>query len=115
MKIQDNSSHKIFAGKEDIAMGLDLANTSSIMNLLRNNIYTDPIDSIVREYFSNAIDAQARNNSTAAIELDIETKDNKYIFSVRDFGKSMDKKTIANVYAKMGKSDKTNSNEEHGG
>jgi sensor histidine kinase regulating citrate/malate metabolism len=115
MKIQDNSSHKTFVGKENITMGLDLENTSSIMNLLRNNIYTDPIDSIVREYFSNAIDAQARVNSSASIELNIEDIDDNYIFTIRDFGGSMDKETIANVYAKMGKSDKRNNNNEHGG
>lgn len=114
MKLQDNSSYKNFQGKEVISMGLDLDNTSSIMTLLRNNIYSDPIESIVREYFSNAIDAHLRINSSESIELDIKHEDNKYFLSIRDFGSSMTKEVIENVYAKMGKSDKRTSNNQHG-
>lgn len=115
MKLQDNSNFKTFKGSEVINMGLDLENTSSIMNLLRNNIYSDPIDSIVREVFSNAIDAQKKINNIEPIELDIQFIDEQYIFSVRDFGASMDKEVIKNIYAKMGKSDKRDTNKLAGG
>lgn len=115
MKLHDNSTHKNFQGKETIQMGLDLNNTSSIMNLLRNNIYSDPISSIVREYYSNAIDAQVRINNSEPIEIDINLIDNKYVLSIRDFGGSMDKERIEDTYSKMGKSDKRNTNAEIGG
>jgi sensor histidine kinase regulating citrate/malate metabolism len=115
MKKTETTSFKRFQGKEDIQMGLDLDNTFAIMNLLRNNIYSDPIKSIVREIYSNAIDAQKRVDSTASIELSITDEGNIHFFSVRDFGASMDKEVISTIYAKMGKSDKRDSNLEHGG
>lgn len=51
MKLINNTSSRKFEGKEHIQMGLDLENTSVIMNMLRNNIYTDPINSLVRELY----------------------------------------------------------------
>lgn len=115
MKVQDNSNYKNFKGTENISMGLDLENTSSIMTLLRNSIYSDPIESIVREVFSNAIDAQVRINSNASIEIDVQWDESKYLLSIRDFGASMDKNTIERIYSKMGRSDKNSTNLEQGG
>lgn len=116
MKLNREGSFKHFEGKEQIQMGLDLENTHSIMSLLRNNIYSDPIKSWVREIYSNAVDAHARvNNTSDAIDVEIKTQDGGYVFIVRDYGPSMNKETIANVYAKMGKSDKRSGNTEMGG
>lgn len=116
MKLNKEGSFKHFEGKEQIQMGLDLENTHSIMSLLRNNIYSDPLKSWVREIYSNAIDAHARvNNTSDSIDVEIKTQDGGYIFIVRDYGLSMNKDVIANVYAKMGKSDKRSDNTEHGG
>lgn len=115
MKLQDTSSFKNFTGKEDIQMGLDLENTSSIMNLLRNNIYSDVVQSVVREIYSNAVDAHSKINSTDNIEIDLVEDGGKTLFSVRDFGLSMDKEAIANTYSKMGKSTKRDSNVQMGG
>ena len=72
MKLINNTSSRKFEGKEHIQMGLDLENTSVIMNMLRNNIYTDPINSLVRELYSNAVDAHNRiNNTYDYIEINI--------------------------------------------
>jgi hypothetical protein len=51
MKIVKEGNFKHFEGKEQIQMGLDLENTHSIMSLLRNNIYSNPIRSWVREIY----------------------------------------------------------------
>lgn len=116
MKLINNTSSKHFEGKEHIQMGLDLDNTSVIMNMLRNNIYTDPIDSFIRELYSNAVDAHNRiNNTSDSIEIDITTELSESILSIRDFGASMNKEVITNTYSKMGKSDKRNTNLEQGG
>lgn len=116
MKLINNTSSRNFEGKEHIQMGLDLENTSVIMNMLRNNIYTDPINSLVRELFSNAVDAHNRiKNIYDYIEIDITEELNHNVFSIRDYGASMNKEAITNVYSKMGKSDKRNTNEEQGG
>jgi len=115
MKLSKNDNFKYFEGKEQIQMGLDLDNTHSIMSLLRNSIYSDPISSWVRELYSNAVDAHVRAGVTTPIDVLIEPRDGGYVFVIRDYGNSMNKDTIANIYAKMGKSDKRSGNTEHGG
>ena len=116
MEITKDSKFKNFDGKEQVQMTLDLHNSHSIMSLLRNNIYSDPVKSFVREVYSNAVDAHARcNNKKDSIEINIYTDDLKNYFSVRDYGDSMDKDKIKSVYAVLGKSDKTEGNNEIGG
>jgi len=116
MEIKTDSRFKHFECEEQIQMGLDLDNAHNIMSLLRNNIYSNPIQSWVREIYSNAVDAHARvGNTEDAIDIDIVETDPNYEFIVRDYGASMDKEQIATVYAKMGKSDKTTGNTEMGG
>ena len=116
MKLKTDDRFKHFECSEQIQMGLDLENSHSIMSLLRNNIYSNPIQSWVREIYSNAVDAHARvNNTKDAIDITIEPKDHHYMFIVRDYGASMNKDQIANIYTKMGKSDKKQGNTEMGG
>lgn len=118
MEITKGDKFRHFEGAESIQMGLDLQNSHSIMSLLRNNIYSDTIKSFVREVFSNGVDAMTRaGNTHDSIQIALVEDDqvNRYNFSVRDFGDSMDKEKIKSVYAILGKSDKTNGNNEIGG
>lgn len=116
MKLINSTSSKTFQGKEHIQMGLDLNNSSAIMNMLRNNIYTDPIASFVRETLSNAADAHSRiNNTYDSIEIDITEELGNNLLTIKDYGASMNKEVIINIYSKMGKSDKSDSNNERGG
>lgn len=116
MEVKQTNGFKHYEGLEQIQMGLDLENTHSIMSLLRNNIYSDPLESWVREIYSNAVDAHARvDNKIDPVQVSIELDSQCNYFIVRDFGNSMNKDIIANVYAKMGKSDKRSGNTEMGG
>lgn len=112
MKLELNHKYKQYNGLEQQQMGLDADNTSHLMSLLRNNIYSNPIKSIVREYYSNAIDAHKKAGVTK-IPIEININDEEFI--VRDYGNSMTKEVIYDVYIKMGKSDKRDSNNLHGG
>ena len=117
MEITKRSGYRHFESQEQIQMGLDLENSHAIMSLLRNNIYSDPLTSFVREVYSNAVDAHTRaGNKRDHIEVSI-LEDEKGLpnFVVRDYGDSMDKEKIKSVYAVLGKSDKTNGNNEIGG
>jgi len=115
MKLNNVNTSRHFEGKLSTQMSLDLENTSTIMNLLRNNIYTDPISSFVRELYSNAVDAHTKANIDLPIDINIEYLFGSNIFSIRDYGHSMDKDIIFNVYSKMGKSDKREDNNLQGG
>ena len=116
MEITQSSKFRVFDSKEQVQMGLNLESTHTLMSMLRNNIYSDPLTSFVREVFSNAVDANVRAGRTnAGIDVYIEKEDNHGLYIVRDYGDSMDKEKIQNVYAILGKSDKTSDNTEIGG
>ena len=117
MEINNTVKYKSYNNSlQDIDMGIDVNNTDSIMTLLRNSIYSNPIESFVREIYSNAVDAHLKAGIKTPIKVSIEKyEDSKYYFIVRDFGDSMTVEDFKNVYAKMGSSTKTSSNNEMGG
>ena len=118
MEINNTTKYKKYNNSiQDIDMGLDVNNTDSIMTLLRNSIYSNPLESFVREIYSNAVDAHLKAGIDKEIKVSLEfsSDEDLYYFIVRDFGASMTVEDFKNVYAKMGSSTKTNSNTEMGG
>ena len=118
MEINNSVKYKTYSDSlQDIDMGLDVNNTDSIMALLRNSIYSNPIESFVREIYSNAVDAHLRDNITTPIEVSLieDSQTNQYYFMVRDYGSSMTVEDFKNIYSKMGNSTKNKSNKELGG
>ena len=57
-----------------------------VYSLLSKNVYNNPIEAIIREIYSNAVDA----SKTGKIKVEIPTKINGGIFSIEDDGKGMD-------------------------
>ena len=116
MEIAQGSKFRIFNSEKEIKMGLNLESTHTLMSMLRNNIYSDPLASFVREVFSNAVDANIRAGRTdKGIDIYLKKETTEGLYIVRDYGDSMDVPTIENIYAVLGKSDKTNDNKEIGG
>ena len=118
MEINNTTKYKKYNNSiQDIDMGLDVNNTDSIMTLLRNSIYSNPLESFVREIYSNAVDAHLKAGIDKEIKVSLEfsSDEDLYYFVVRDFGASMTVEDFKNVYAKMGSSTKTSSNTEMGG
>lgn len=99
----------------DIQMDIDPSKKAMIMNMFRNLIYSNPLDTFVREVLSNAFDAHSRaNKSDTPIQITFPTSlERKFI--VRDFGNSMTSDVIENVYSQLCSSDKNSSNTEIGG
>ena len=81
-----------------------------VYSLLSKNVYNNPIEAIIREIYSNAVDA----SKTGKIKVEIPTKINGGIFSIEDDGKGMDAEGLK-VYTTYGSSTKRDSNEEIGG
>lgn len=90
-------------------------NQAFIIEALSKNIYTDPIGTIVREYSSNAWDAnvEAKVNEPVVVELNKDASGS--FFSVTDFGNGLDEEKIKSVFVKYGKSTKGEGNSEIGG
>lgn len=87
---------------------LDKQATDLIMDMLAK-IYITPLQSAVREYVSNAVDANHKAGQTrpATVQLPNE-KDSLLI--VRDYGNGLDTFDLATIYANFGVSDKKDNN-----
>jgi hypothetical protein len=86
-----------------------------VFNILRSKLYSNPIQSICREYASNARDAHIEAGiADKPIEIFLPSSiDNT--FKVKDFGNGISPDRINNVFVLYGNSTKRGSNEQTGG
>ena len=91
-----------------------LGDTSKIIELLRNNIYKHPIQTLVQEYISNARDAHREAGVTKKIKVQVPTISSD-VFAVRDFGPGLSPELIENVFIKYGNTTKTGNDGQTGG
>jgi hypothetical protein len=95
---------------EGVSFGIKKEGLAHIFNVLRNQLYSNKILAVIREYSCNAYDAH----------VEAEVVDQKFVvtcptfddpsFSVRDFGSGLSPEGIAEVYAYYGESTKRQSN-----
>lgn len=87
---------------------LDKQATDLIMDMLAK-IYIIPLQSAVREYVSNAVDANHKAGQTRPVTVQLpNTKESLLI--VRDYGNGLDTFDLATIYANFGVSDKKDNN-----
>jgi hypothetical protein len=85
-----------------------------IFDILRSKLYSNKIDAVVREYSTNAADANTENGKRdTPVVITCPTKMVPE-FKVRDFGRGLSEDEIRNVYCMYGRSTKRNSNEYTG-
>lgn len=103
----DITSHKAEIDAEDL---------SWVLQILSTNLYSDPIGSLIREYSSNAWDANVEaGKADKPIEVGLITSSDKGTYwYVTDLGEGLSPDKINNIYRKFGKSTKRNSNESIG-
>lgn len=96
------------------AFGIKKEGISHIFNVLRNQLYSDKILAVIREYSCNAVDAHVEVGKkeepiivTLPSKLSLE-------FKVRDFGRGLTETEIGEVYAMYGESTKRGTNEQIG-
>lgn len=87
--------------------------TNLVMNML-DELYDNPVDAAIREYVSNAYDANVEAGSTEPVHLHVPTEDEPYL-EVSDTGNGLDYLGIVSVFANFGTSTKRDSNEFIGG
>lgn len=86
-----------------------------IIEFLSSNIYKDPIGTIIREYASNAWDANVEAGLNEPIVVEINEDASGLYCSIVDFGVGISEKRVSEVFTKYGKSTKNESNSEIGG
>lgn len=93
-----------------------IGDVSKIIELLRNNIYKNPIQTLVQEYISNARDAHREcGNRDEAINVTYPEYDNNYQFRVRDYANGLSDERIENVFIKYGATTKKGDDNQTGG
>tara|TARA_Y100001938_G_scaffold148347_1_gene231778 strand:+ start:3385 stop:5676 length:2292 start_codon:yes stop_codon:yes gene_type:complete len=97
-----------------VKFGIKKSGLAHILGVLRNQLYSDKILAVVREYTCNAVDAHAEKGCVERpIEVTLPNRLDPY-FKVRDFGVSLSEKDIQDVYAFYGESTKRNTNDQIG-
>lgn len=110
--VQIQTTHHVGAVIEDIAMSMrseDFAHIASVLN----NLYSDPIAAVVREYSTNALDSHIMAGSDRPIEVTLPSPE-RMEFSVQDFGMGLSIDDLRNVYAMYGASNKRHTNDVAG-
>ena len=92
---------------------LDASASQLIMDVLAK-LYDNPVEAAIREYVSNAYDANVEAGSTEPVHLHVPTNDEPYL-EVSDTGNGLDYLGIVSVFANFGTSTKRDSNEFIGG
>lgn len=94
------------------AMSISIDGMEHIMDLL-TNLYKDPQLAVIREYYTNALDAHVEAGVTSPVKITLPTWDDPS-YRVQDFGVGMSKDDITNIYAQYGASTKRNTNDQVG-
>jgi len=94
--------------------GIKDTGLAHIFNVLRNQLYSDKILAVIREYSANAIDAHAEvGNQSTPIKVTLPNKLNLKL-KIRDFGRGLTEKQIGEIYAMYGESTKRGTNQQVG-
>ena len=84
------------------------------MGVLRNQLYSDKVLAVVREYTCNAVDANVEaGKADTPITVTLPNRMNPY-FKVRDNGLGLTQEDVNDIYAFYGESTKRNSNDQIG-
>lgn len=97
-----------------INMQVDSSNMKKLMMVLSENLYSDGIGSLIREYTTNALDAQREAGVTDPIHVSLVKEGGKFVFSVKDLGMGLSPDRIENVFSKYLASTKESSNDQLG-
>ena len=79
---------------------LDVSASQLIMDVLAK-LYDNPVEAAIREYVSNAYDANVEADSTVPVHLHVPTEDEPYL-EVSDTGNGLDYLGIVSVFANFG-------------
>ena len=93
--------------------GIEESDLSHIMGILRSQIYSDKLLAVIREYSTNAVDANIEAGKDACINVQLPSL-NDSTLSFRDYGYGLTDEEVCQLYVKYGASTKRNSNDYTG-
>jgi hypothetical protein len=113
MKVVSEGTASLLGGTDaPINMGIstDPEDQLMILNVLSNSLYTDKVAAVLREYGCNAFDANVEaGRGHQPIEIRLPNRLDPTL-AIRDFGYGMSQDQILNVFCRLGRSTKRQSN-----
>ena len=100
--------------QDSVSFGIKDSGYAHIFHVLRNQLYSDSILAVIREYTCNAVDAHVQaGKAEQPIEVTVPTKLNLE-FKVRDYGDALSDEEVRDIYAFYGESTKRETNNQTG-
>jgi len=97
---------------ESIQMRIDPRSFGKMMTIM-SRLYARPLEAIVREYATNALDSHIAAGQKLPIQVTLPTAMNPF-YTVEDFGLGMDAEDIRDIYSQYGTSTKDDSDDFNG-
>lgn len=99
---------------KSVSFGIKESGLSHIFNVLRNQLYSDKVLAVIREYSTNAVDAHIEaGKADTPIKVTLPSQLTPE-FKVRDFGRGLTEQQVSEIYAMYGESTKRGTNEQIG-
>lgn len=95
---------------EIIVMEIDEEGLPALFGML-SGMYNDPALAVIREYTTNAIDANIESGTDKPVDVYLPSELGEATFIVQDYGPGMSKQEVRDTYSKYVKSTKRNSND----
>lgn len=92
-----------------VSFGIKHEGLAHIFNVLRNQLYSDKILAVLREYSCNAVDAHVEAGVNRPIEVTLPSRLSLEL-KIRDYGMGLSEQDIQEIYAFYGESTKRKSN-----
>ncbi len=92
-----------------VSFGIKQEGLAHIFNVLRNQLYSDKILAVLREYSCNAVDAHTEAGHSRPVEVALPSRLSLEL-KIRDYGIGLSETDIQEIYAFYGESTKRKSN-----
>lgn len=113
MRIQEHAN-KLETNVEAESQNFGIGDASVVIEILRNRLYENKVQTLVQEYICNARDAMREVGNKAPFEVTVPTRLNP-VFKVRDFGPGISPDRMRDVFVMYGSSTKRGTNNQTGG
>lgn len=116
MKISNSNNGSVDTNNSNqTSYDFNIGDVSTIIDILRNRLYSNPIQTLTQEYLSNARDSHREaGKAEVPIRVTLPTKLDSSL-KIRDFGVGLSKDRVRDVFVSYGISTKRKDNVQTGG